>query len=82
MVDDELTREALIEELTRLRERCRQLERAEAARRQAEEALQSKTTQLEAIHRTMLTFLGSGNRREASACLRRVVWEQTANRDF
>lgn len=79
MVDDEPTRESLIEELTRLRERCRQLERAEATHRQAEEALQSKTTQLEAIHKTMLTFLGSGNWREASACLLRVVLEQTAS---
>lgn len=79
MTDDEPTRGGLIEELTRLRERCRQLEQREARQRQAEEALRGKASQLEAIHTTMLAFLGSGNWREASARLLRAVLDQTAS---
>jgi signal transduction histidine kinase len=79
MTDDELTKEGLIEELTRLRERCHQLEQREARHRQAEEALRGKASQLETIHTTLLAFLGSGNWREASARLLRAVLDQTAS---
>ncbi|WP_447979137.1 ATP-binding protein [Candidatus Nitrospira bockiana] len=62
-----------------LRERCAGLEQTERDRRQAEESLKNKAVQLEAIYKGLVTYLGSGNWREASACLLRAVLEQTSS---
>lgn len=78
MTDAELPQEILAE-LTWLRQRCSELQRAEAERQAMEEALQLKTAQLEAINATVLAFLGSGKWGEASARLLRVALDQTAS---
>jgi signal transduction histidine kinase len=76
---EEPTREVLIQELEHLLRRCRALEQGELERRRAEEPLKKKTVQLEAIYKGLVTYLGSGNWREASTCLLRAVLEQTAS---
>lgn len=78
-MQEEQVREKLIQELSQLRQRCELLERANEERRQSEQALSAKTVQLEAIHKSLVTFLGNGDWREASACLLRAILEQTSS---
>lgn len=78
-MQEEQIKEKLIRKLNQLRERCELLERANEERRQSEEALHAKTVQLEAIHKSLVTFLGNGDWREASACLLRAILEQTSS---